>query len=109
MRDERGLDVNQVEAPLGQHRREFEHAIQPHHSVFGVEQHGARRQPDDTRLGFRSLAVGRRNQQHLVPEGRELTPEGLNRGGHPVDPRKVHVGDHQDAHLDRVARLCDRT
>jgi hypothetical protein len=103
--DERRLDVYDIEAALRELRAQRAQRAQLHHAVLGIARQIARGDADRLAdLGGAPGGIVRRNQHRLVAGRMQPAPEGLDRRRNAVDPRKIHVRDHQDAHAG--SRAC---
>ena len=114
VRDERRLDVNEIEVALAEPRRQATNRACLHEAIFGIARQVARGNADDLAVGA-CIAnwILRRDEQRLVAGGVQSTPKGLDGGGDAVDPRKVDIRDHQYAHAGSreskfAAAYCDQ-
>ena len=94
--DERSLDVDQV-AILRRFKHGAMHGAPAHQPVFRITRHRPAGDANDARL-VRLITVTRHHQPDLDPLPGQRLAEGFNRGGHPIDPGKIDVRHHQDAH-----------
>ncbi len=97
VRDERCLDVHDVDAPA---EREpcSQRGAPMQHSVFRIEDQIAGRLPQYPGVVLPCLGIAWRNQPRLAVQCREVASEGLNRGRDAVDAGEVDVRDEQDPH-----------
>ena len=103
MRHERRLDVDEIEVLALEASGSGANRASMHPAILRVEGQATRGNPQDARLVGEGRWVRRRDQTGFEAERVELAPEGLDRRGHPVHPREVHVRDHENLH--RWARM----
>ncbi len=97
MRDERRLDVDEIDA-LPQLEAGRQRGAADHHPILRIEDEVTRRLAQHAGLCVARAGIRRRDQPALATERREVTPENLDRGGDTVDAREIHVRDHQHTH-----------
>jgi len=102
VRDERCLDVHEIECAIGQ-RVECVRQCAPRHApVLGVAWHRRGRHAQHGILGGPGGVRGhvtRCHQQCIDRAAREILPKGADGGRDAVDARKVDVGNEQHAHV----------
>jgi hypothetical protein len=105
MSDERSLDVYEIRLQPLELRPQRTERAELHRSILRVARHSARWHPEDVRLGIaRSAGIFGRNQERFMAGGMQSAAESLDGSGNAVDPRKVDVRDHQDAHASSGSR-----
>ena len=93
------LDVHQVRLQALELRAQRADRAELHRTVLRIARHAARGHSQDAGLGIGSGArVLRRDQDRFMAGGVQAAAEGLDGSGNAVDPRKIDVRDHQDAH-----------
>jgi hypothetical protein len=101
MGDERRLDMQQIEAAAPERliqRQNFPRLQDP---VLRIQKQVARGDSNDAGIVVGRRRVVRRDQQRGMTERRQTPAEGRDGGRHAVDPRKVHIREHQDVQVNR--------
>ena len=92
MRDERRMDVDDIERFAAEPRANAAQGASLHQAVLRVERDAVRGNSDDAGfVGGNRFRIGRRDQSDFVAESGQLTAKRADGSRYSVDPRKVDV------------------